>query len=118
MCYEGKGNQAVCNFAYNFITTYRDEVAIPSVATLWYLPSVVCWNQVADNLSAINGSLNKVAGAEEMTSTTNGALTGHYWASTQRHGTYQWTHAMEGGNYSIICERGSRAGYFRMMLAF
>lgn len=118
MCYEGKGFQTVCNFAYNFITAYRDAVAVPAVTSPWYLPSVVCWNQVAANFSAINGSLGKVADAERMTSTTNGALTGHYWTSTQRNGTFQWTHAMEGGNYNIICERGSRAGYFRMMLAF
>lgn len=118
MCYEGKGSQSVCSYAYNFITAYREAVQVPSVTTPWYLPSVVCWNQVANNLSAINKSLGKIATAEQMTSTTSGALTGHYWSSTQRNGTFQWTHAMEGGNYNIICERGSRAGYFRMMLAF
>ncbi|HJD75092.1 MAG TPA: fimbrillin family protein [Bacteroides reticulotermitis] len=118
MCYEGKGSQTVCNYAYNFITAYRNTVTVPAATSPWYLPSVVCWNQVAANLNAINGSLNKVTNAEQMTSTTSGALTGHYWTSTQRNGTFQWTHAMDGGNYSIICERGSRAGYFRMMLAF
>lgn len=118
MCYEGKGNQTVCNFAYNFITAYRNAVTVPSITSSWYLPSVVCWNQVASNLSAINGSLGKIADAERMTSVASAALTGHYWTSTQRNGTFQWTHGMEGGNYNIICERGSRAGYFRMMLAF
>lgn len=118
MCYEGKGSQSVCNFAYNFITAYREATPIPATTSPWYLPSIVCWNQIANNLSAINRSLAKIADAEQMTSTTNGALTGHYWSSTQRNGTFQWTHAMEGGNYNIICERGSRAGYFRMMLAF
>lgn len=118
MCYEGKGLQSACNFAYNFIMAYRDAVTVPSTTTPWYLPSVVCWNQVASNLSKINGSLNKITDAEAMTSVTKDSLTGHYWTSTQRHGTFQWTHGMEGGNYSIICERGSRAGYFRMMLAF
>lgn len=68
-------------------------------------------------LTNINKSIIKVGG-EEMTSVDNGALTGHYWLSTQRNDTFQWTHGMDGGAYNLICERGSRAGQFRMMLAF
>lgn len=53
-----------------------------------------------------------------MESVTANSNTGHYWSSTQRNETFQWTHGMDGGKYALICERDSRAGYFRMMLAF
>lgn len=53
-----------------------------------------------------------------MTSVESGTNSGHYWSSTQRSPANQWTHGMAGGRYHIICERDSRAGYFRMMLAF
>lgn len=122
MCYEGKGKQEVCNIAYGFITAYRNEVIVPPMTTPWYLPSIVCWNQVADKLGAINGSLNKITGAEQMvTSTINdkkNAGTDHYWSSTQRNGSTQWVHGMGNGNYVLTAERAGNRGYFRMMLAF
>lgn len=114
---EGKGSPSTCDNAYSFIVAYRNAVAVPSAATPWYIPSIKDWQQVADNLTNINKSIIKVGG-EEMTSVDNGALTGHYWSSTQRNDTFQWTHGMDGGAYNLICERGSRAGQFRMMLAF
>lgn len=115
---EGKGSPSTCDDAYNFITAYRGEVAVPSAATSWFLPSIKEWQQVADNLTNINKSIEKVSDAAKMTSTNSGSNTGHYWSSTQRNDTFQWTHGMDGGAYNIICERGSRAGYFRMMCAF
>ncbi|MEJ8748424.1 hypothetical protein WKT20_04830 [Phocaeicola sp. ICN-14070] len=114
---EGKGSPSTCDNAYSFIVAYRNAVAVPFAATPWYIPSIKEWQQVADNLTNINKSIIKVGG-EEMTSVDNGALTGHYWSSTQRNDTFQWTHGMDGGAYNLICERGSRAGQFRMMLAF
>ncbi len=114
---DGKGSPSTCDNAYSFITAYREAVSVPSSSTPWYLPSIKDWQQVADNLTNINKGIAKVGG-EEMTSVANGDLTGHYWSSTQRNETYQWTHGMEGGAYNLICERGSRAGQFRMMLAF
>ncbi len=68
-------------------------------------------------MSGINSSLQKVNG-DKMTSVESGTNSGHYWSSTQRSAANQWTHGMAGGRYHIICERASRAGYFRMMLAF
>lgn len=47
MCYEGKGPQNSCNNAYTYLMNYRNEVAVPSSVTPWYIPSVVCWNEVA-----------------------------------------------------------------------
>lgn len=114
---EGKGSPSTCDDAYNFITAYRGQVAVPSTATSWFLPSIKEWQQVADNLTNINKSIAKVSGTG-MTSTNSGSNTGHYWSSTQRNDTFQWTHGMDGGAYNIRCERGSRAGSFRMMLAF
>ena len=114
---EGKGSPSTCDNAYSFIVAYRNAVAVPSAATPWYIPSIKDWQQVADNLTNINKSIIKVGG-EEMTSVDNGALTGHYWSSTQRNDTFQWTHGMDGGAYNLMCERGSCAGQFRMMLAF
>lgn len=96
---------------------YREEVPVPAVTTPWYLPSIMCWDTVAKALGVINPNLLKVSG-DEMTSVDANALTNHFWSSTQRSATFQWTHGMDGGRYTIICERGSRAGYFRMMLAF
>ena len=122
MCYEGKGDQKVCNIAYDFINAYRVAVEVPAVATSWYLPSVTCWNQVAKNLGTINGSLNKIAGADQMVSSTindkKNAGTDHYWSSTQRNGSTQWVHGMGNGNYALTGERAGNRGYFRMMLAF
>ena len=86
-------------------------------ATPWYIPSIMCWDQVAANLTNINKSISKVGG-EQMKSVTANSNTGHYWSSTQRNAIFQWTHGMDGGKYALICERDSRAGYFRMMLAF
>ena len=96
---------------------YREAEAIPANVTPWYLPSIMCWDTVAKNLSVINRCLKNVNG-DEMTSVESGTNSGHYWSSTQRSPANQWTHGMAGGRYHIICERDSRAGYFRMMLAF
>ncbi|MFG6411037.1 MAG: fimbrillin family protein [Bacteroides acidifaciens] len=117
MCYEGKGSPSTCDWAYRHIMAYRETVAVPSGVTPWYLPSIMCWERVASNMSAINACL-KNANGDAMTSVDNGTNSGHYWSSTQRSAANQWTHGMGGGRYHIICERGSRAGYFRMMLAF
>ena len=117
MCYEGKGSPSTCDWAYNFLMSFRSEVGVPGGVTPWYIPSIMCWDQVAANLTNINKSISKVGG-EQMESVDANALTGHYWSSTQRNETFQWTHGMDGGKYAIICERDSRAGYFRMMLAF
>lgn len=118
MCYEGKGPQLPAENPYFFINAYRDAVAVPATTSPWYIPSVTCLNQVAGKLSAINNSLGKIVDAEQMTSTPDAGGTGHYWTSTQRNSTYQWAHGMGDGNYICLGERGSRAGYFRMMLAF
>lgn len=117
MCYEGKGSPSTCDYAYEYVKAYREAEAVPASATPWYLPSVMCWDAVAKNLSVVNRSLKNVNG-DEMTSVESGANSGHYWSSTQRSAANQWTHGMAGGRYHIICERASRAGYFRMMLAF
>lgn len=117
MCYEGKGSQSTCDWAYKFLMAFRDEVTVPGGTTPWYIPSIMCWDQVAANLTNINKSISKVGG-EQMESVTANSNTGHYWSSTQRNETFQWTHGMDGGKYALICERDSRAGNFRMMLAF
>lgn len=114
---EQKASPTTCDNAYGFIKAYRDAVEVPPTATPWYVPSIRCWQQVADNLTAVNKGLAKADG-EELISTTNGSNTGHYWSSTMRNAQNQWTHAMEGGAYFKEAERGSRAGQFRMMLAF
>lgn len=117
MCYEGKGDVTTCDWAYMHIKAYREAEAVPTNVTPWYLPSIMCLDKVAVNMNAINSSLQNVNG-DKMVSVEANANTGHYWSSTQRSPANQWTHGMGGGRYHIICERGSRAGYFRMMLAF
>ena len=117
MCYEGMGSPSTCDHAYAYIKAYREAEAIPANVTPWYLPSIMCWDTVAKNLSVINRCLKNVNG-DEMTSVESGTNSGHYWSSTQRSPANQWTHGMAGGRYHIICERDSRAGYFCMMLAF
>ena len=117
MCYEGMGSPSTCDHAYAYIKAYREAEAIPANVTPWYMPSIMCWDTVAKNLSVINRCLKNVNG-DEMTSVESGTNSGHYWSSTQRSPANQWTHGMAGGRYHIICERDSRAGYFRMMLAF
>lgn len=112
---EGKGSPSTCDYAYKFIQTYRSAVELPASASPWYLPSAKELQQVADNLSQLNSSLTK-AGGQELVSTT--AQSGHYWTSVLRSEVYQWTHGMEGGLYTVLAERGSRAGQFRMMAAF
>ena len=112
---EGKGSPSTCDYAYKFIQAYRSAVELPVSASPWYLPSAKELQQVADNLSQLNSSLTK-AGGQELVSTT--AQSGHYWTSVLRSEVYQWTHGMEGGLYTVLAERGSRAGQFRMMAAF
>lgn len=112
---EGKGSPSTCDHAYKFIQAYRSAVELPASASPWYLPSAKELQQVADNLSQLNSSLTK-AGGQELVSTT--AQSGHYWTSVLRSEVYQWTHGMEGGLYTVLAERGSRAGQFRMMAAF
>jgi len=117
MCYEGKGSPSTCDWAYNFLMAYRNEVAVPAGTTPWYIPSIMCLDQVAANLTTINKRILNVGG-DELVSVAANTNSGHYWSSTQRNETFQWTHGMDGGKYAIICERDSRAGHFRMMLAF
>ena len=112
---EGKGSPSTCDHACKFIQAYRSAVELPASASPWYLPSAKELQQVADNLSQLNSSLTK-AGGQELVSTT--AQSGHYWTSVLRSEVYQWTHGMEGGLYTVLAERGSRAGQFRMMAAF
>lgn len=62
LCYEGKGSLSSCNNAYTYLKNYRDEVSVPSGTTPWYIPSVVCWNQVALNSAVINERISAVGG--------------------------------------------------------
>ncbi len=117
MCYEGKGPQNSCNNAYTYLMNYRNEVTVPNSATPWYIPSVVCWNEVAKSSSVINKSVSKVSG-EELVSVSSGTQKNHYWTSTQRNWVTQWTHGIDGGRYTQASNKGSLAGRFRMMLAF
>ena len=96
---------------------YRNEVTVPNSATPWYIPSVVCWNEVAKSSSVINKSVSKVSG-EELVSVSSGTQKNHYWTSTQRNWATQWTHGIDGGRYTQASNKGSLAGRFRMMLAF
>ena len=120
MCYEGMGSTSTCDYVYDYIMAYRKAEAVPSGVTPWYLPSVMCWDQVAKNMSGINSSLQKVNGDKMVTSDlpVNNKAAGHYWSSTQRSAVNQWTHSMGNGSFHVTCERASCAGYFRMMLAF
>ena len=120
MCYEGMGSISTCDYVYDYIMAYRKAEAVPSGVTPWYLPSVMCWDQVAKNMSGINSSLQKVNGDKMVTSDlpVNNKAAGHYWSSTQRSAVNQWTHSMGNGSFHVTCERASCAGYFRMMLAF
>lgn len=120
MCYEGKGPQNSCNNAYTYLMNYRNEVAVPSSVTPWYIPSVVCWNEVAKSSSVINKSISKLGEdkGEELVSVSSGTAKNHYWTSTQRNWATQWTHGIDGGRYTQASNKGSLAGHFRMMLAF
>lgn len=120
MCYEGMGSPSTCDYAYDYIMAYRNAEAVPSGATPWYLPSVMCWDQVAKNMSAINSSLQNVNGDKMVTSDlpVSNKASKHYWSSTQRSAVNQWTHSMGNGSFHVTCERESCVGYFRMMLAF
>lgn len=120
MCYEGMGSPATCDYAYDYIIAYRNAEAVPAGATPWYLPSVMCWDQVAKNMSTINSSLQNVSGDKMVTSDlpVNNKASKHYWSSTQRSAANQWTHSMGNGSFHVTCERESCIGYFRMMLAF
>lgn len=51
MCYEGMGSPSTCDHAYAYIKAYREAEAIPANVTPWYLPSIMCWDTVAKNLS-------------------------------------------------------------------
>lgn len=117
MCYEGMGQPNTCDWAYKHIMAYRSEVAIPASVSPWYLPSIMGWDAVVSTLGDVNKSLLKVGG-DEMVSVDANAKSGHYWSTTTRNETYMWTHGLDGGQYIQLCERGSTAGYFRMMLAF
>lgn len=115
-CYEN-GTTAPCDRAYDYITTYRSAVRVPSSASEWYLPNVAELNLVHENMSAINRQIKKVNGTE-FTSTAKGVLTGFYWSSNERNDQFMWLHHMDGGENFLQRERGSRSGYFRLMLAF
>lgn len=117
MCFEGKGSENTCDWAYQFINAYRNENPTPNSTTDWYLWSPTEQDEFVKSMSAINAQIRKVGG-EELTDGENGANGGHYWSSTTRNETFQWTHAMGNGSYALICERDSRAGAFRMMIAF
>lgn len=116
MCYES-GTTTPCDRAYDYITTYRNEVKVPVSASAWYLPNLAELDLVYSNMSAINKKIKSVGGTE-LASTPAGQLTGFYWSSNERNDSYMWLHHMDGGTEFLQRERGSRAGYFRLMLAF
>lgn len=62
MCYEGKGSPSTCDWAYNFLMSFRSEVGVPGSATPWYIPSIMCWDQVAANLTNINKGRRRTDG--------------------------------------------------------
>lgn len=116
MCYE-RGTTGPCDPAYTYITTYRNEVPTPIAASAWYLPSLAELDIVAEKQSLLNRQI-KAVGGTELTSTDKGVLQGFYWSSNERNDSFMWLHHMEGGSEFLNRERGSRSGYFRMMLAF
>ncbi|WP_286334213.1 fimbrillin family protein [Bacteroides caecimuris] len=116
MCYEN-GSTTACDPAYTYITAYREEVAVPAAVTPWYIPSLTELTVVAGNMSVLNTSI-KQAGGNQLVSTNKGELIGFYWSSDERNDSFMWLHHMGGGEEFLNRERGSRAGYFRMMLAF
>lgn len=116
MCYES-GSTTPCDPAYTYIMAYREAVAVPSVASVWYIPSLAELQLIYDNIGDVNAGI-RAAGGTELTSTAAGVLTGFYWSSNERNDSFMWLHHMDGGPEFLNRERGSRAGYFRMMLAF
>lgn len=116
MCYEN-GSTAAADPAYTFITKYRNEVHVPTTTSVWYLPSLAELDVVHSNMNVLNRRINAVGGTE-LVSTNAGVLTGFYWSSNERNDSFMWLHHMDGGSEFLNRERFSRAGYFRLMLAF
>lgn len=115
-CYE-RGSTTSCSYAYEYITAYRQAVDVPGTTTPWYLPSLAELEEVAGSMSTINRRISAVGGTQ-LASVSTDVTIGMYWSSNERNETYMWTHRMANGTGIDLRERGSRAGYFRLMLAF
>jgi hypothetical protein len=114
----GEAYQNSILYGYTALEAYRAQVAVPSSATRWFVPSTEEWTSVVSGLAAVNAALT-VAGGQALESNDGAVQNGiFYWTNTERNSDWLWGHKLTGG--SEIAQRTSSAylGYFRFMLAF
>lgn len=113
-------NAAVaCNRAIEYMDAYCAAVPQPSVASVWFVPSLRELQDLVDVVSTVNTKIAAVGGEELI---ENGGLGSRYWSSNERSGNsyvvYQHHLISTGGITTPYRHAGSSAGLFRMMLAF
>lgn len=106
--------------AYEQIDSYLKNVPVPEFASPWYIPCMEELNLMRDNMTTLNGIIEKVNGTQLATYET--LKDGFYWSSNERNNNTQWVHRMQADINGSWTRRDTSAsgsyGYFRMMLAF
>lgn len=103
-----------CVNGWKYTKEYINKVAVPNVASTWFLPSTSEFDEMQKSLvEIINPKLKAVTGGQEIVDNV------HYWTTTERSSNAAYEYAYNGGKCEIIQRnRGAYPGYFRMMLAF
>lgn len=116
--------------AITYLKQYREIVAVPLVATPWFLGSTEELKAAKVVFADINNSIKKVGGTELVSSDISGIAVGNkdgdttfYWTSTERNTDWVWCNSMGTANGdSSGSGRASRKdgskGWFRLSLAF
>lgn len=114
-----------CNNALQYINSYREQVSSPSSSSCWFLPSMTEFDEVAKGLTIINRKIVAVKGLELISGEvgTDGAhkSVNAYWTSNEHATNKELVDKHNITTESAIYGRrneGSKAGRFRMMLAF
>lgn len=114
-----------CNNALQYINSYRKQVSSPSSSSCWFLPSMTEFDEVAKGLTIINRKIVAVKGLELISGEvgTDGAhkSVNAYWTSNEHATNKELVDKHNITTESAIYGRrneGSKAGRFRMMLAF
>ena len=116
----GTGDAKRSEVAYEQIDSYLKNVPVPEFASPWYIPCMEELNLMRDNMTTLNGIIEKVNGTQLATYET--LKDGFYWSSNERNNNTQWVHRMQADINGSWTRRDTSAsgsyGYFRMMLAF
>lgn len=106
------------DFAKTALDTYRNGVAVPLVATEWFIPSLYEYETLTKVLNDVNTSIAATNGTELVSGLDMGK--GTYWSSNERaFARVVYQHNLtEGSVLTANRDLGSTNGLFRFTLAF